>query len=131
MKPPVREPLQSGTWLRSMAACLCCRRLSNLQVVNGTSRRLGRLTSSRWLLLQVSLLLPGFYFFVSAFDFSFSLLRSALRPTGDLAVAENPGGVQAGSWSLCLGVQKWPFGDHKMAQERGLPLELVCMHFRS
>ena len=34
-----------------------------------------------------------FLSFVSASDFFFSLLRSARRSTGDLAVAENPGGV--------------------------------------
>ena len=37
-----------------------------------------------------------FLLFVSASDFFFSLLRSARRSTGDLAVAENPGAVQAG-----------------------------------
>ena len=35
----------------------------------------------------------AFSLFVSVSDFSFSLLRSARRPAGDLAVADNPGGV--------------------------------------
>ena len=54
---------------------------------------------------------------------SFSPLHSARRPTGDLAVAENPGGLQAGLGALCLSLRRRQSGGHKMAQERGLPLE--------
>ena len=46
-------------------------------------------------------------------------------------MAENPEQVQ-GKWQdLWLGVQEWQFGGLEVAQERGLPLGFMGMHFGS
>ena len=63
-----------------------------------------------------------FFFVFFLTFFSFSILHSARRPTGDLAVAESPRRDQAEYCSLFRGLQRRPFGDIEVAQERGLHL---------